>query len=130
MNTASLDAAPVELDVSAFTREEMEVVLGCLLHTLHDIDDVTMAGLGDRPDALLKEIDAAIEGTPASSFVSKVPEGDRKAIWASMWAAIADIHAPQDQLGASDWARLEVWFAQLEIALGLSEPASDASPAI
>ncbi|WP_150129323.1 hypothetical protein [Bosea sp. RAC05] len=118
------------IDLDAFTSEEMEIVLGCLLHTLHEIDDVTMSGLGDRPDILLKEIDAAINGAPASSFVSKIPERDRKPIWASMWAAIADIHAPQDQLAEADWARLEAWFSQLEVALGHAEPTASAAPAV
>lgn len=130
MNTASQDAGPSVLDLGAFTREEMEIILGCLLHTLHEIDDVTMAGMGDRPDALLKEINEAIEGAPPSSFVSKIPERDRKPIWASMWAAIADIHAPQDQMAEADWARLEAWYSQLDVALGHAEPTAGAVPAV
>ena len=112
------------MDIESFTHAEKEILLGSLLHSLHDIDDaLELRRHGDLPDTLLKEIDAAENGGSPSAFVLKIVESDRHALWASMWASIGDVHAPQDQLDESSWEKLRTWFDKLEAALGYDKPA-------
>lgn len=116
--------------LSSFSQPEKEVLLACLLHTLHDIDSPDLDKHGDLADRLLKEIDAAVNGDAPGEFVARIPEADRQGLWASMWAAIEDIHAPQDRLDEASWAALERWFKLLEVDLGYADPTPDPAASI
>lgn len=94
--------------LAGLTEDERHIVVGCLLHSLHDIESTYLVGRSEVAEALTAEIDRWVNdgGTP-TGFVAKIPEEAREPLWASMWATVLNIHQPQDNLPASGWEALE-----------------------
>lgn len=95
--------------IAGLSEDERHIVIGCLLHTLHDIDSTYLVGRSEAAEALTAELDRWINDQSAmpTGFVAKIPEDAREPLWASMWATVLNIHQPQDNLPASGWKALE-----------------------
>ena len=101
--------------IGTLSSDEKSVLLASLIHTLHDMD----ASLDDDSswilaEAMLDDLDATLNGAEPTGFVRKVAEPARPVLWASLWAAIRDVHAPQDQLTEAQWGIAEQIFALLD----------------
>lgn len=82
--------APHENWTSGPSPDERQIIRACLCHSLLDTDAPSLDHLTDLAETLLDQLDDCLRhGELADTdFVAKVPEPDRRAVWASMWAGV------------------------------------------
>lgn len=83
------------------------VLLSCLNHSINDFDIELDAAQFARAEAICARLDTAINGGAVDHFVARIPEDQRATLWASMWARVRDVHAPQDNMTEQQWADAE-----------------------
>lgn len=91
---------------------ERETVYAALVHTVHNDE----APFPDEGDVLMGDLDATINGAEPGTFSCKIPEELRPVVWASMCAAILDVHAPQDNLTEHQWELASAIFDAFDAA--------------
>jgi len=89
--------------IARLSEDERHIVIGCLLHSLHDIESTYLVGRSEIAEALTAELDRWVndQGAMPTGFVAKIPEDVRDPIWASTYSPVLNIHQPQQRLPAS-----------------------------
>ncbi|WP_046867189.1 hypothetical protein [Microvirga massiliensis] len=109
-------AAPQTFDTSwigSLSLLEQQIVRASLMHSVHDLDDVTDDCTSAKAEHMLKSLDDAVNGATPTEFAALIPGEARPVLWASMWAAIKNVHAPQDNLTESQWILAEAYLEAL-----------------
>jgi hypothetical protein len=99
--------------IGSLSQLEQQIVRASLIHTVHDLDDVTVDCTSAKAEHMPQSLDYAVNGATPTDFAATIPCKARPVLWASMWVAIKDVHAPQDNLTENQWILAETYLEAL-----------------